>query len=140
MIVLARLVDPRGPQCPQGLGDEGRGSRTPGLRQDRQGQISRSADKDIYPDATFTLRLAFGTVKGYEEDGKQIPFETTFAGLYERSKEHHDKAPFDLPPRWVERKDKLDSEDAVQLRVHGRHHRRQLGQPGDQPQRAKSSA
>src|SRR5262249_26176054 len=61
-----------------------------------------------YPDATFTLRLAFGVVKGYEENGKKIPFETTFAGLYERSKEHDNRSPFDLPPRWVERKDRID--------------------------------
>ncbi len=61
-----------------------------------------------YPDATFTLRLAFGVVKGYEEDGRPIPFQTTFAGLYERSAAHHDQPPFNLPPRWVERKDKLD--------------------------------
>jgi hypothetical protein len=61
-----------------------------------------------YPDATFTLRLAFGTVKGYEENGKQIPFETNYAGLYERAGEHAGKPPFDLPPRWTERKDRLD--------------------------------
>ncbi len=61
-----------------------------------------------YPDATFTLRLAFGVVKGYEENGKSVPFQTTFAGLYERAAEHHDKEPFDLPQRWIERKDKLD--------------------------------
>jgi hypothetical protein len=61
-----------------------------------------------YPDATFTLRLAFGVVKGYEEEGKHVPFETHFAGLYERAKEHHNRPPFDLPPRWVERKDKLN--------------------------------
>src|SRR5262249_55213106 len=61
-----------------------------------------------YPDATFTLRLSFGVVKGYEEDGKQIPFETTFAGAYERSAEHHNKAPFDLPQRWLDRKGKLN--------------------------------
>jgi hypothetical protein len=61
-----------------------------------------------YPDATFTLRLAYGVVKGYEENGKHVPFETTFAGLYERSQQHHNKPPFDLPPRWIERKDKLD--------------------------------
>ena len=52
---------------------------------------------NTYPDATFTLRLAFGVVKGYEENGKHIPFETTFAGLYERSAEHHNQPPFDLP-------------------------------------------
>jgi hypothetical protein len=61
-----------------------------------------------YPDATFTLRLAFGVVKGYEENGKKIPAETNYAGLYERAAEHHDKAPFDLPPRWVEKKGNLD--------------------------------
>src|SRR5207247_3162052 len=61
-----------------------------------------------YPDATFTLRLAFGVVKGYEENGQPIPSETTFAGLYQRAKEHHNRPPFDLPPRWLERKDKLD--------------------------------
>src|SRR5206468_13117409 len=63
---------------------------------------------NAYPDATFTLRLAFGVVKGYEEDGQHIPFETTFAGLYRRAKEHDYKHPFDLPKRWLERKDKLD--------------------------------
>jgi hypothetical protein len=61
-----------------------------------------------YPDATFTLRLAFGTVKGYEEDGKSIPYQTTFAGLYDRAAEHKNRPPFDLPPRWLERKDRLD--------------------------------
>ncbi len=61
-----------------------------------------------YPDATFTLRLAFGTVKPYKENGKTIPAMTTLAGLYERAKEHDNKPPFDLPQRWVERKSKLD--------------------------------
>ena len=63
---------------------------------------------NTYPDATFTLRLAFGQAKGYEEDGKQIPYQTVFAGLYDRAAEHNNQPPFDLPPKWVERKDKLD--------------------------------
>jgi hypothetical protein len=61
-----------------------------------------------YPDATFTLRLAFGTVKGYEEDGRLIHWRTTFDGLYERSKEHRDRPPFDLPRKWMERKARID--------------------------------
>jgi hypothetical protein len=61
-----------------------------------------------YPDATFTLRLAFGQAKGYEEDGKQIPFQTTFAGLYDRAAEHKNQPPFDLPPRWIHRKNSID--------------------------------
>src|SRR5262249_12352718 len=43
----------------------------------------------------------------YEENGKPVPAMTTFTGLYERATEHHNQPPFDLPPRWVERKDKL---------------------------------
>jgi hypothetical protein len=54
-----------------------------------------------YPDATSTLRLAFGTVKGYEEEGQQIPFKTTFAGLYQRAADHEAKPPFELPERWI---------------------------------------
>jgi len=61
-----------------------------------------------YPDATFTLRLAFGAVKGYEENGCAIPFQTTFVGLYERAAAHHYMPPFDLPQRWINRKGKLN--------------------------------
>ncbi|MFO0851250.1 MAG: S46 family peptidase [Gemmataceae bacterium] len=61
-----------------------------------------------YPDATFTLRLAFGPVKGYTENGKPVPAFTTMGGVYERSKEQGNAGPFELPKRWEERKAKLD--------------------------------
>ena len=61
-----------------------------------------------YPDATFTLRLSYGPVKGYEENGQPVPAQTNFAGLYARAAEHHNQPPFDLPARWVERRGKLD--------------------------------
>lgn len=61
-----------------------------------------------YPDATFTLRLAFGEVKGYTEAGKQIPPFTQMGGKFERAAEQGEKEPFNLPERWVERKDKLN--------------------------------
>jgi hypothetical protein len=60
-----------------------------------------------YPDATFTLRLSYGTVRGYAENGKQVPASTNFAGLYERAGQHENKSPFDLPERWIDKKDKL---------------------------------
>ncbi len=63
---------------------------------------------NTYPDATFTLRLSYGPVKGYKENGKEVAPFTNFEGLYARSKEHDDKPPFDLPKRWKEKKDKLD--------------------------------
>jgi hypothetical protein len=59
------------------------------------------------PDATFTLRLSYGPVKGYEEAGKKIPAYTTFAGLYERNAEQKNKEPFDLPRRWLDKKSAL---------------------------------
>ncbi|MCU1278857.1 MAG: V8-like Glu-specific endopeptidase [bacterium] len=61
-----------------------------------------------YPDATFTLRLSYGKVAGYAQDGKKIPAMTTMAGLYERSAKAEGKAPWDLPARWVEKKTKLN--------------------------------
>ncbi|MDX2185290.1 MAG: S46 family peptidase, partial [Opitutaceae bacterium] len=61
-----------------------------------------------YPDATFTLRLAFGTVKGYEEDGKKIAPYTVVGGAYEHAKEHGDRPPFQLPTSWIKAKEQLD--------------------------------
>jgi hypothetical protein len=51
-----------------------------------------------YPDATFTLRLSYGSVKGWEEDGKTIKPITSIAGTYERAT---GRPPFDLPPSWL---------------------------------------
>jgi hypothetical protein len=61
-----------------------------------------------YPDATFTLRLSYGTVRGYEQDGQQIPAFTAFAGLYQRAVEHDNRPPFDLPKRWLDKKTNLN--------------------------------
>ena len=58
----------------------------------------------LYPDATFTLRLAYGAVKGYQENGKQVAPFTTFAGIYKKSAEHGNKDPYELPQRWLEKK------------------------------------
>jgi hypothetical protein len=61
-----------------------------------------------YPDATFTLRLAYGTVRGYEQDGKAIPPWTTIGGAYEHAAEHDNTPPFRLPESWLKRRDQLD--------------------------------
>jgi hypothetical protein len=61
----------------------------------------------LYPDATFTLRLSYGAVKGYQENGKRVPAFTNFAGLFKRSVEHGNKFPFELPRRWIEKKSAL---------------------------------
>jgi hypothetical protein len=106
MIELARLVDP-----------EARALRKVSEEQDEIKQQSHAAiararntllGTSGYPDATFTLRLSFGTVKGYEEDRKPVPAFTTFAGLYERATAMQQRPPFDLPPRWEKRKSHLN--------------------------------
>jgi Peptidase S46 len=60
--------------------------------------------ESTYPDATFTLRLAYGTVKGLEIDGKTIPAFTTIGGAFEHAKAHGDETPYKLPTSWVEAK------------------------------------
>ncbi|HUR47115.1 MAG TPA: S46 family peptidase [Candidatus Saccharimonadales bacterium] len=87
---------------------------------DTQGEVKQQAHAKIgkarfalqgtstYPDATFTLRLAFGTVTGYHEGGKSILPHTIFRGLYERAAEQENRPPFDLPKIWLDRKSKLD--------------------------------
>jgi hypothetical protein len=59
----------------------------------------------VYPDATFTLRLAFGTVKGYEVSGKSIAPFTTIGGAFTHAQEHGNTPPYELPPSWFKARD-----------------------------------
>jgi len=106
MIELARLVDEEARALRKVSDAQGE------TKQQAHAAISRARNALLgtagYPDATFTLRLAFGVVKGYEEDGKAVPPFTTIAGLFERAKEMNFKPPFDLPESWVKRKSRLD--------------------------------
>ena len=106
MIELARLVDPEARRVRKIVEVQEE------VKQQAYGQIAAARfaleGTSGYPDATSTLRLAFGLVQGYEEDGRRIPYQTTIAGLYARAKEHNGAAPFDLPPRWLERQRKVN--------------------------------
>jgi hypothetical protein len=65
------------------------------------------ATRESYPDATGSLRLSFGVVRGYDADGVLVPWRTNFWGLYARSDAFDGKPPFDLPARWIERQKSL---------------------------------
>ena len=62
----------------------------------------------VSPDATFTLRIQDGVVKGYPYNGTIAPWRTTFHGLYARNAEFDGAHPFDLAKPWVERKDRIE--------------------------------
>ena len=64
--------------------------------------------KDRYPDATFTLRLSYGSVEGSPENGTITPPHTTLYGLYDRSDSFGGRVPFDLPQRWLDARTRLD--------------------------------
>ncbi|HBL16033.1 MAG: hypothetical protein A2X36_07815 [Elusimicrobia bacterium GWA2_69_24] len=76
------------------------------------GRIARArfavAGKSAYPDATFTLRLSYGKVAGYEEGTTRVPYKTTFHGLYDRAASFAGKPPFDLSPLEAARKGCVD--------------------------------
>jgi len=109
MIALARTVDPTARKARKFYEDK---VEEP-LRQ-AYAKIARAKfaieGTNTYPDATFTLRLAFGQVKGYEEQGKQIPAWTTIGGAYQHAAEHGNTPPFELPASWIKDKSKLNLE------------------------------
>ena len=61
----------------------------------------------VYPDATFTLRLAFGPVIGYEENGKTVPAFTDVDGTFAHEKTHEGQKDFKLPASWEKAKSKI---------------------------------
>ncbi len=64
--------------------------------------------RTISPDANFNLRVAYGRVKGYDEDTTLVPYKTTFYGLFDRAESFSEMSPFNLTPRWKEGRNKLN--------------------------------
>lgn len=61
----------------------------------------------VSPDATFTLRLSYGAVKGIEAGGQKIPAYTVIGGTFDRAADRAFTPPFDLPASWVKAKERL---------------------------------
>ena len=110
MIQLARGIDREARELSKRYNNEVLGVERSAYAKIARAQFETEGDR-IYPDATFTLRLSYGTVKGYTEDGKQVAPYTTIGGLYDRSKQFGEKFPYNLPPRWAVKKSvlKLDT-------------------------------
>lgn len=108
MILLARLVDAAARQVRTRYEEQ--------VEEPQRQAYARLADvrfrllgTDTYPDATFTLRLSVGVVKGFTDDqGQDVPAWTTIGGTYQRAAEHDHLPPFALPRSWLDRKDRLD--------------------------------
>ncbi len=82
------------------------------VKEQAQAKISRVRyaldGQRLYPDATFTLRLSFGTVKGYVENGANVDPFTLIAGMYERSEKQGGRAPYELPAHWHVRRKRIE--------------------------------
>jgi hypothetical protein len=107
MVRLARLVDDEARKLRKRYEDEVEEPERQAYAQIAELRF-RVIGRNVAPDATFTLRLAFGVVKGYEADGEKVPFATTFGGAFEKAEKQGHRPPFELPRRWRDGKEKLD--------------------------------
>jgi hypothetical protein len=107
MILLARALDPTVRELMRRFHEE---LETPEMQ---AYEVIAKAWKEHggplgYPDATFTPRLSFGRIKGYEDEGKWLEPFTMLGGLFERAAQHENKEPYVLTPNWLGRKAALD--------------------------------
>ncbi|MFM8890206.1 MAG: S46 family peptidase, partial [Planctomycetia bacterium] len=105
MLALARLVDPESRDLRKIVEAAGEAKRQ--AHAEIAEAVFASEGERVYPDATFTLRLAYGTVRGYEEGGATVPAVTDYAGLFQRARDKGETPPFDLPKRWRSLRAKL---------------------------------
>ena len=98
MIVAARRVDPVVRETQRKMRDTIASVLTPAGEKLGKARFLVYG-KNAYPDATFTLRLSYGTVDGYPYNGTIAPPFTTYYGLYDRADSFSDKAPFNLTPK-----------------------------------------
>jgi len=107
MIQVARLIDPRSRQLRKEFEEQVDEPLRQAYAKVAQAKF-RTSGGAMAPDATFTLRLSYGAVKGYSGPaGPSFPWVTTFAGAFQRAAEHQNMPPFDLPKTWLDAKPKL---------------------------------
>jgi Peptidase S46 len=104
MIKLARALDPEARELRKKYEDEIDSVVRKNSELIARAKFELKGTSD-YPDATFTLRLSYGQVKGWVENGKPVKPITDFAGAFARST---GRPPFDLPESWIAARPKLD--------------------------------
>src|SRR6266404_3975492 len=107
MIVLARTIDPKARELRKRYENEVTGVERANYSKIARARFETEGTK-LYPDATFTLRLSYGALKGYQENGKKITPFTTLGGLYDRAGKFKYEFPYNLPQRWMDKKSALD--------------------------------
>ena len=107
LIVMMRTMDPYSRAVRKRYDDE----VDPVLRKNA-GNIAKlrfaQGGLSVAPDATFTLRLSYGAIKGYDLNGEHVPWYTTMGGAFERAAAHGSKDPYELPASWIKAKSSLD--------------------------------
>src|SRR4029077_19741515 len=104
---LARLIDPKARELRKRYENEVIGVERANYSKIARARFDTEGTK-LYPDATFTLRLSYGAVKGYMENGKKVAPFTTLGGLYDRSTQFKTEFPYNLPQRWLDKKSAVD--------------------------------
>jgi hypothetical protein len=99
MILLARDIDRAARAVRKTVEDQ-----VDGVQASQYALVAKARFEDqgtsVYPDATFTLRLAFGVIKGISDDSEHVPAYTTFAGAFSHAAEHGNADPYHLPEAW----------------------------------------
>jgi hypothetical protein len=104
MIRLAAAVDPDARALRKQFEEEVDGPTQRGQEEIAKARFAEYGTS-IYPDATFTLRLSYGAMKGWVEKGQEVRPWTELSRAYERAT---GEPPFKIPPRWMAAKDRLD--------------------------------
>jgi len=99
-IALARLVDRRSRELRTKYDNEVLAVERESYAQIAQAVFATQGDS-AYPDATFTLRLSYGQVKGYQDAGKAVSPFTEIRGLYVRGDEHRQQPPYKITDSWM---------------------------------------
>ncbi len=104
LVAFARLVDPDARAVLRTYEDEVEGPRKKAGEAIARARLAVEGTSG-YPDATFTLRLTFGVVRGWTEGKRTVPPFTTLAGAFERDT---GREPYALPPSWLAARPRLD--------------------------------